>query len=194
MNNPAKQLKTIEDLEKIIGDERAELIDGEIVMMAAQVSPHSNAQSAIDSPLRAASKKIKRDPLGPDEGGIRILTEAWTFYDQHNSFSHDIAGFWRKELAELPQKGPIRVRPFWVCEVLSPSNWIKDTQMKRRVLERAGVPYYWIVDPLRQGIEVLELKPGSEHYQVLVSVAREEGIVKLPPFLEVEIDLEDVFG
>src|SRR6185437_15143342 len=37
--------------------------------------------------------------------------------------------------------------PDLVIEVLSPSNQRRDLVEKRRIHERNGVPYYWIVDP-----------------------------------------------
>ena len=55
---------------------------------------------------------------------------------------------------------------FWdgadlVMEVVSPSNPARDRVKKRREYARAGVPEYWIVDPLRKAITVLALKKDA---------------------------------
>lgn len=45
---------------------------------------------------------------------------------------------------------PVRTRPDWVCELLSPSNAKRDLIDKLQVLHANRVPHYWIVDPLEQ--------------------------------------------
>ena len=47
-----------------------------------------------------------------------------------------------------------------VVEVLSPSTRAVDLTLKRQVLEDAGVPSYWLVDPDDGVVTVLELQDG----------------------------------
>ncbi|MEZ4707181.1 MAG: Uma2 family endonuclease [Caldilineaceae bacterium] len=49
-----------------------------------------------------------------------------------------------------------------VIEVVSPDNPNRDYQTKRSEYERAGIPEYWIVDPQRSIITVLELQ-GAQY-------------------------------
>ena len=51
--------------------------------------------------------------------------------------------------------------PSLVVEVLSPSTRTVDLVLERRVLEEAGVPSYWLVDPDDGVITVLELADGA---------------------------------
>jgi Uma2 family endonuclease len=51
--------------------------------------------------------------------------------------------------------------PLLVVEVLSPSTRTVDLVLKRRVLEEAGVPSYWLVDPDDGVVTVLELEEGG---------------------------------
>ena len=51
--------------------------------------------------------------------------------------------------------------PLLVVEVLSPSTRTVDLVLKRRVLEEAGVPSYWLVDPDDGVLTVLELEGGA---------------------------------
>ena len=67
--------------------------------------------------------------------------------------------------------------PLLVVEVLSPSTRTVDLTLKRRVLEEAGVPSYWLVEPDDGVVTVLELAPGGYR-----EVARGEDVVVQRPF------------
>ncbi|MEI6806884.1 MAG: Uma2 family endonuclease [Myxococcaceae bacterium] len=184
-----KPLSTLEDLENLPEDVRAELVNGEIVMMATSTA-HSLTCSALTSEIRSHVKG-KTDRL--DKDGWVIIAEAWVYYDNHNAFVHDLAGFSRKNLLNASKRGPLKAKPTWVCEVISPSNWSNDTHRKRIILEQHQVPYYWIVDPDRKTIQVFELKDNNEHYQIIYAADIGDGIVKLPPFESLELDLRELF-
>lgn len=184
-----KHLSTIEDLENLPEDTRAELIDGEIVMMSASTT-HSIICSQLTSEIRS---HIKATIDRSDKDGWVIIAEAWVHYDQHNSFVHDLAGFYRKDILNRHKPGAMNTKPFWACEVMSPSNWTNDTQRKRVILEQHQVPYYWIVDPERKTIQVFELKHKNEHYQIIYAADIGDGRVKLPPFSDLELDLTELF-
>ena len=185
---------TFEDLMDLPGDTRAELIDGVIYMMAPALARHSLINGVLTFRISAyLDDKRKKGPQGGDSDSWLIIPEAWVFYDRHNTFVHDIAGYLEKELPSFPVSGPITVRPMWVCETLSPSNWDNDTERKRVILEEHQVPYYWLVDPDRKTIQVFEMRENTEKYQSVYSVSVKDGIVKLPPFVELELDLAEVF-
>ena len=61
---------------------------------------------------------------------------------------------------------------------------------KRAIYQRAGVPWYWLVDPLNRTLSVLRLVP--EGY-VVDRVAGDQGTLALPPFEAVAIDLASIF-
>ena len=46
-------------------------------------------------------------------------------------------------------------------EILSPSSRMLDLLLKRGVYEQAGVPSYWILDPEKESLTVLELVDGT---------------------------------
>ncbi len=183
---------TVDDLMALPDDAKAELIHGRIYMMAPAAATHSFTTSELF--LKIRTHLSDRKGKGPsDTDSWVILSEAWTDYDQDNSFVHDLAGFSRKSLPKLPERGPIMVKPLWVCEILSPSNWMNDTQRKRVVLEKHGVPYYWLVDPIRKNIQVFELKNPGEHYQIIQAAEDANGVTALPPFGDLELDLMKIF-
>jgi Uma2 family endonuclease len=51
--------------------------------------------------------------------------------------------------------------PLLVVEVRSPSTALIDRTTKRHLYEQAGVPSYWVVDPIAPSITVLELVDGE---------------------------------
>jgi len=188
------QSSTIEDIMALPEDTKAELIDGEIFIQDAALAGHSYVGTLLASDLVVYFKgKKKKAPAGEDSDSWRIISEAWTQYDDFNVFIHDIAGFSRKDLPQLPTQGPITVKPLWVCEILSPSNWRNDTQRKRVILEKYRVPYYWLVDPDRKAIQVFEMLGNADKYQFAYAVEAVDGVVKLPPFTDLELDLREVF-
>ncbi len=67
--------------------------------------------------------------------------------------------------------------PLLVVEVLSPSTRTVDLVLKRRVLEEAGVPSYWLVDPDDGLVTVLELAGGAYR-----EVARGDDVTVGRPF------------
>lgn len=186
---------TIDDLIALPEDTRAELIDGVIYMMAPALARHSLSNGFLTSIVSTYFREKQKKNSGGDGGSDSwlILPEAWVYYDRHNSFVHDIAGYPEKDLPSFPESGPITVRPTWVCETISPSNWSNDTQRKRVILEEHKVPYYWLVDPERKSIQVFEMAETDTRYQFAYSVGIEDGVVKLPPFLDLELDLKELF-
>ena len=192
-----KEEHTFETYLATVGDEedRSELVRGKIVLMAPASPRHSFAQAKLTQMIGSFLEKNKvfnpktKDP----EDTWRYVVEAWTYYGLENCLSHDLAAFSAKELTKIPEKGPIKVLPIWVCEILSPSNWSTDTETKRIILQNAGVPYYWIVDPMRKSIAVFVLDSSGE-YRVSSFLGESEGPIRLEPFKDLEIRIGDIFS
>jgi Uma2 family endonuclease len=85
-------------------------------------------------------------------------------------------------------------RPQLVVEVLSPSTRMFDTHVKRERFERAGVPSYWVVDPVARPAEaslgVWELAPDGTYRQAAKVVGEEPFQATIPfPVTVVPADL-----
>lgn len=191
MHNLKGSKNNLEHLLAMPEDEKAELIAGVIYMMAPASIEHSRTCGALTAKITTYAESKEKGPDDPDSWVV--IPEAWTFYDHDNVFVHDLAAYIQKNMPPASERGPIKTRPVWVCEVLSPSNWINDTEHKRVVLEKHRVPFYWLVDPIRKAIQVFEIKRDGEHYQIVKVVYDGDGVVKLPPFDALELDLRRVF-
>ena len=80
--------------------------------------------------------------------------------------------------------------PDMVIEILSPTNIEYDTNTKFRIYQMAGVREYWMVDPIRQMVQVYILKNGR--YGV-GSVYRDDDTIPVHILDGCQIHLTDVF-
>src|SRR6185436_1759843 len=92
-------------------------------------------------------------------GGWLILHEPELHFG-NDVLVPDLAAWRRERMPEVPDDAYFTLAPSWVCEMLSPSTETLDRGKKLRVYAREGVAHAWLVDPLRQSLEVLALESG----------------------------------
>lgn len=182
------RLATFADLAALGDDVRAEIIHGTIVDKAGPRGEHSLAQNALGGFL---GRRFSRKPGGRWSGGWWIGTEVDVEYQTHELYCHDIAGWRRERLPDGLKGRPIRVRPDWVCEILSPSNEKRDLVDKMGVLREAGMPDYWIVNAEEKILVVHRLEPAG--YLILLSASSGD-TVRAEPFHDVELRVGVLFG
>jgi Uma2 family endonuclease len=178
---------TYADLARL-GDARAEIIHGSIVEKASPSPGHSSTQVSLGG---FVSRRYKRKPGGRWPGGWWIGTEVDVEYASHELFCHDLAGWRLERLPGPPEKRPFRLRPDWVCEILSPSNEKRDLVDKMRVLRESGVPHYWILHPDEKVLVVHRLEANG--YLVALTASSGE-TVRAEPFDAVELPVGVLFG
>lgn len=145
------QLATWADLESLADDVRAEVIHGTIVEKPSPSAEHGGSQFAFGLVL---GRRFQRRPGGRWPGGWWFGTEIEVEYETHEIYLHDVVGWRRTTVPERPSGRPVRTRPDWVCEILSPSNAKRDVVDKFKVLHASEVPYYWIADPVERTLIV----------------------------------------
>ena len=167
---------TLEDLLAIPEEERkrVELIEGAIVERGAGTGAHGAAQFKMASVV----DPFDRRPGERWPGGWWCAMEVDVYFDAANTLRPDLSAWRRDRVPEPPRGLPVRVRPDWVCEILS-SNKRNDLVKKKRVYHRHQVPHYWIVDP--------ELETLSVHRWVLdgyteILIAERGEVVRAEPF------------
>ncbi len=179
---------TYADLLALGDDIRAEIIGGTIVQKAGPAPDHSRSQLATG---RVLGQRFDRRPGGRWPGGWWFGTEIDVEYETHEVYCHDIAGWRRDRVASFPNTRPIRIRPDWVCELLSPRNEKRDLVDKLQGLHRAAVPYYWIANPQDRTLVVHRWEPKG--YLIVLTASAGE-VVRAEPFDAVELAIDVLFG
>ena len=189
MAQEARKLSTVDDFLALPDDERAELIEGEIVRKSAPSADHSFAQRNITVALDPFHRP--GGPKGPMPGGWWIGTEITVIYEgRPNGFNHDLAGWRRDRHSEKPKGKRVTVKPDWVCEILS-GNRSNDLVTKRLVLHEHRVEYCWLVDIDAQMVSVL--KWSEKGYTIIADAAHGQK-TRLEPFADIEIDVSLLLG
>jgi Uma2 family endonuclease len=175
---PLKKGATYDDLVRVPEHYVAEMFDGELYASPRPAVPHARAAFKL-----AAKLDGPFDLDGP--GGWIFLPEPELHFG-NDVLVPDLAGWRRERLPSLPNDAYLVLAPDWVCEVLSPSTEALDRGKKLRSYAREGVSHAWLVDPLRQSLEVLALESG-----MLAPVERHQGheAVRARPFEALELEL-----
>jgi Uma2 family endonuclease len=189
----AFKLQTVADL-LVHPDERVELIGGEIVRRPMARFVHGRAQGCT---FRQLGPLDRSDGPG---GGWWIATEVSVAYETHECPSHDLAGWRRQRLPQLPE-GVIDLSPDWVCEIVSPGHEIKDTRHLPLLLKRHRVPWYWLLWPEARTLMAHALRDGEWQTILTLQVtgskigqSTDRTRARIPPFDAIELDLVDLLG
>jgi Uma2 family endonuclease len=75
-------------------------------------------------------------------------------------------GFIRKARRHLIRKGYIAGPADLAMEIVSPESIERDYHQKRRQYQEAGIPEYWIVDPLKEKVTLLSLGRDGKYREV----------------------------
>lgn len=167
--------------------ERVELIRGTLVEKAAPTREHAGAQLGLAVRL---ANPFQRKPGGRWPGGWWFLREVDIQLDEE-LFRPDIAGWRRDRNSALPPGRSLQVRPDWICEILSPSNETRDRVDKMQSYFAAGVPHYWLANPVER---VLEVYRRTDLAYALVLSAKSGQKIRAEPFDAVELRVDELFG
>jgi Uma2 family endonuclease len=149
---------TFEDLCALVKDgDKADLIDGVIYM----ASPDNTSANELFVWIIGLMGFFVEATVAGKVYGSRVALRL----DDRNGPEPDIA-FVRKTHLHLVKGGHIAGPADLTMEIVSPDSTDRDYHKKRRQYERARVPEYWIVDPLREKLTVLRLGPGGKYTRV----------------------------
>ena len=144
----AKQLDyyTIEDIYNLPDGQRAELIDGELYMMATPSRVHQELVSDFTY--------LIKDYIKNNNGDCKVYPAPFAVFLNANNdiyLEPDISVICDKN--KLTDEG-CKGAPDWIIEIVSPSSRAMDYNKKLLKYGTAGVREYWIVDPMQQLIMV----------------------------------------
>lgn len=142
--------------------ERAEIIDGEVVMMAPPPSStHQEISMELSSQLHTylKGKKCK----------VYAAPFAVRLFEMDGDNPEDIDTMVEPDISIVCDPGKIdkhgcKGAPDMVVEILSPSTQRHDRFIKFSLYQRAGVREYWLVDPDSKTVQSFILEDG--HYSV----------------------------
>jgi Uma2 family endonuclease len=163
--------------------ERCELLDGELVMLAAPSRVHQEMLMEISAQLHAFLKG-KPCKVYPAPFGVRLFPKEDNSDDVF--FEPDITVVC--DPAKLDDKG-CKGAPDLVVEILSPSTIKNDLFYKLNKYLAAGVREYWIVDPEEKILSVNVLEQGR-YIPVEYGADAEAESVVLSPF---RLELKSIF-
>jgi len=180
MMKPLKRHATYDDLCEVPDRFIAEIIDGDLYATPRRPVRYVYASSVLAAELGSL---VDRRSSGPD-GWIMLNRPEFHFGGE--VIVPDITGWRRSRMPDVPDVAFMTLAPDWICEVLSEATEELDRGKKLQVYAREGVAHAWLVDPLRQTLEVLSLESGAWR-----QLERHEGpvTVRAVPFEAVELEL-----
>jgi Uma2 family endonuclease len=141
----ARPRKTIEDLQALSDDVRAELIDGGLYVTPSPSTDHQRAVGRIHEALARHAREAA--------GGEVLLSPLDVHLPSGDVVQPDLLWVSPARLGILGEQ--VHGAPDLVVEVVSATNAERDRIVKRALYARNGVHEYWIVDLDARGVEVL---------------------------------------
>ena len=180
---PGARRMSLEQWGAMPEDEPGELVDGRLVEEEVADIPHEAVVSWVSYRLMGWSEPRQ---------GVVLGSEAKFAVGPAGGRKPDLSAFFTID-RKLPRRGPIRVPPDLVVEVVSPTprDGRRDRVEKLRDYATFGVRWYWIVDPRLRTLEILKLGDDG-HYITLVSAS--EGVVDVPGCEGLALDLDALWG
>jgi Uma2 family endonuclease len=187
---------TYADLEAVPANQVAELIHGRLVVMPRPAARHTRAASALTMEIGGPFDRGRNGP-----GGWVILDEPALRFpdptvppgpDAFNTLVPDLAGWRRERMPVIPDVAAFTLAPDWICEVLSKSTEDHDRRVKMPVYAREGVRNAWLLDPVKQTLEIYTLGESGRWSEAVIHHGAE--VVRAVPFHAVELALVSLWG
>lgn len=148
---------TTEDIFALPEGQRAELIDGQMYMMAPPRTIHQRISAALHTAIYQHIKSRK--------GTCEVFAAPFAVFlnkDDKNYVEPDISVICDKnKIDEIGCNGA----PDWIIEITSPSDPHRDYGIKLFKYRTAGVREYWIVNPHKKTVMVYDLEKDEQSNQ-----------------------------
>lgn len=178
---PLKKNATYDDLREVPENFIAEMFSGDLYASPRPALPHARAASVLAATLMGPFDQGRNGP-----GGWIMLYEPELHFGD-DVLVPDIAAWRRARLPALAAEAYLTLAPDWVCEVLSASTEAIDRGAKLRIYAREGVAHVWLIDPVRQTLEVLALDGRRQWAERGIFEGRAN--VRAEPFDAIELEL-----
>ena len=174
---------TYEDYRTTPEDERYELLDGDLVMVAA---PNLRHQTVLLRLTQGLGQFIDEHKLGK-----LFFSPCDVVLSDADVVQPDLL-FVSREREHLLSTGEnVQGAPDLVVEILSPATADRDRGYKRKLYGRHGVKEYWLVDPTVEAVSVHRQRGGTLTHARTFS---RDQTLRSSLFPGLEIDLYDIFA
>ena len=181
----ASKKSTYDDLFSIPENMTGEIIDGELIVTPRPSRNHGFCATALGTAVTAPYQFGQ----GGGPGGWVFIIEPEIGFAGH-ILVPDLAGWKRARFPFQEEVNWISVAPNWVGEILPPHTFRTDKVKKVPLYARHGIEHIWLVDPMAQTLYAFRREAGG--WFLLGSYA-ENDKVRVEPFLEIEINLGDLW-
>lgn len=140
----------LQDIYNLPDGKRAELLDGQIYMMAPPTTSHQRILNFVSTEINLYIRKNK--------GKCEVFPAPFAvFLDEGGEkyFEPDISVVCDSE--KIDEKG-CHGAPDWIVEIVSPSSRNMDYYLKLSEYKKAGVKEYWIIDPIKEIVFVYHME------------------------------------
>ena len=140
------KIHTFEDILALPEGERAELIDGEMFMMASPTRGHQDAVTWLSGQIYGYIQSKR--------GKCRVYTSGLAVFPKKDNINYvepDVTVVCSRD--KLDERG-CNGAPEWAIEVVSPSSIKMDYERKKKLYQESGVEEYWIVDLEKEQVKV----------------------------------------
>ncbi|MDO5146453.1 MAG: Uma2 family endonuclease [Eubacteriales bacterium] len=161
MSLPEKASYTIEDIYSLPEGQRAELIDGDMYLMAPPSRIHQELVSELTQIIGVYIKS--------KNGSCKVYPAPFAVFlnvDDTTYVEPDISVICDKD--KLNDKG-CSGAPDWIIEIVSPSSQRMDYLTKLFKYRTAGVREYWIVNPLKETVQTYSFEGEEDSAQASFS-------------------------
>lgn len=148
------KMHTIDDILALPEGERAELIDGEMFMMATPTRRHQKTVGWLHSMIfQHIMRKGGKCEVDLSPFAVFLKNDRWNYVEP------DVIVTCNGD--KLDDQG-CHGAPDWVMEVLSPSSVVMDCRRKLEAYRSAGVREYWIIDPRGETVTIYDFEGEEE--------------------------------
>ena len=142
---------TYQDYVNLEGDDRYELLDGELILVGSPNEDHQIVSMELGTQMHSF---VKEHDLG------RVFHAPFdVLFTDTDVVQPDIL-FVSNEREHIRTPANIQGAPDLIVEILSPSSSRRDWRDKRELYASHGVEEYWIVDPTNRIVWVMLLRDG----------------------------------
>ena len=143
---------TYQDYVNLEGDERYELLDGELILVGSPNEDHQIASLELATQMNIF---VKENDLG------RVFNAPFDVLLSDTDVVQPDILFVSNEREHIRTPANIQGAPDLIVEILSPSSSRRDWRDKRELYASHGVKGYWIVDPTNRIVWVMLLQDGA---------------------------------